>query len=282
MFKILRKEVLANKINLFDIKAPYIAKKAKPGQFVIVRTDDYGERIPLTIADFDREAGFITIILQEIGRSTYDMGKLEVGDFFLDVVGPLGKPSVIQKYGRAICIGGGVGVAPIYPITRALQAAGNHVISILGANSSATFFGEKMLKAVSDELYITTNDGTYGEKGLVTDVLKRIISNDDIDIVFAIGPLGMMEAVSKVTSLKRIKTVVSLNPIMLDGTGMCGACRVEVGNEKKFACVDGPEFDGHLVDWENAKQRARMFEKQEKVALTQSCNCHSKGEGCNV
>lgn len=282
MFTIVKKEILAENIKLFEVKAPNIAKKAKPGQFVIVRTDEYGERIPLTIADFDREKGTITIILQEIGRSTIDMGKFELGDNFLDFVGPLGKPSLIKKYGRVVCIGGGVGVAPIYPITRALYEAGNYIISIIGANSYNALFGEDRLRKVSNELYITTNDGTYGEKGLVTDTLTKLLQDNHIDIVFAIGPLGMMEAVCEITKIKNIKTIVSLNPIMLDGTGMCGACRVEVGNEKKFACVDGPEFDGHLVDWKNAKQRALMFKEEEKIVLTHSCNCHSKVEGSNV
>lgn len=288
MYAITKKEVLANNIKLINVNAPNIAKKAQPGQFVIVRINEYGERIPLTVADYDREAGDITLIFQEVGRSTIDMGKLELGDSLLDVVGPLGKPSIIEKYGKIVCIGGGVGVAPIYPITRALYEKGNHIISIIGARNSEMLIWEDKMTAISNEVYVTTDDGSYGEKGWVTDVLTRIIAGSEIDLVIAIGPLVMMESVCAVTKTKGIKTVVSLNPIMLDGTGMCGACRVEIGNETRFACVDGPEFDGHLVDWQNVKQRAKMFIKQENMVIGigeidshhHSCSCHGEGVRC--
>ncbi|NLB88067.1 MAG: sulfide/dihydroorotate dehydrogenase-like FAD/NAD-binding protein, partial [Syntrophomonadaceae bacterium] len=203
-------------------------------------------------------------------------GYLEPGDKFLDFVGPLGNPSEIKKYGKIVCVGGGVGVAPVYPIARALYEEGNYIISILGARSHEFLIWEEKMKAVSNDIYIMTDDGTYGEKGFVTDALSKIISEQDIDMVLAIGPIGMMQSVCELTRPKQIKTLVSLNPIMLDGTGMCGACRVEVGNERKFACVDGPEFDGHLVDWDNLKQRSLMFKEQEDFVLNHKCNCHAK------
>lgn len=276
VYEIVNKTILASNIKLFEVNAPDIARKAKPGQFVIVRNDEQGERIPLTIADFDSQKGTITIIFQEVGRSTVDMGGLEKGDKFLDFVGPLGKPSEIKKYGKVVCVGGGVGVAPVYPIARALYEEGNYIISILGAKSHEFLIWEEKMKAISNEIYVMTDDGTYGEKGFVTDALSKIIVEQDIDMVLAIGPLAMMQSVSALTRPKQVKTLVSLNPIMLDGTGMCGACRVEVGNERKFACVDGPEFDGHLVDWENTKQRALMFKHQEKMVLNHKCNCNAK------
>lgn len=267
MYEIKRKALLANNIKLFEIFAPEIARKAQAGQFVIVRQHEKAERIPLTIADFDRNQGTITIIFQEVGRSTIDLGQLKKGDYILDFVGPLGKESEISKYGRVVCIGGGVGVAPLYPIAKRLHGEGNYIVSVIGARSWEDLIWEEKMRAVSDALYITTDDGSYGEKGFVTDILKRIIGSEEIDAVIAIGPLVMMEAVSEITRPHGIKTVVSLNPIMLDGTGMCGACRVQIGQETKFACVDGPEFDGHLVDWDNAKRRAKMFLQEEKIAL---------------
>ncbi|HZJ84277.1 MAG TPA: sulfide/dihydroorotate dehydrogenase-like FAD/NAD-binding protein [Syntrophomonadaceae bacterium] len=282
MFKITKKESLAKNIKLFDVYAPNIAKKAKPGQFVIVRSDEKGERIPLTIADYDRVKGTITIIFQEIGRSTIDLGLFEEGQDLLDFVGPLGRPSELERFGKVVCIGGGVGIAPIYPITRALYKADNYITTILGAQNDKSLFWENKLREVSNEVFITTDDGSYGEKGRVTDILSNIITVSHVDKVVAIGPLAMMEAISDLTRPKNIDTIVSLNPIMLDGTGMCGACRVEVGNETKFACVDGPEFDGHLVDWQNAKQRALMFKKEEEIALNYACNCHGKGESNHV
>lgn len=273
-YRITQKEVLAPAIKLFKVSAPEIAAKAQPGQFIILRMDEKGERIPLTIADFDREKGLLTLIFQEVGRSTLELGELNEGDQILDVVGPLGKPSEIENFGRVICVGGGVGVAPIYPITRAMKEAGNEVISIIGARNGDLLILEQEMKQVSNELYVVTDDGSYGAKGFVTTKLQEILNNDKKpDLVVAIGPLVMMKAVSEETRPYRVKTVVSLNSIMVDGTGMCGACRVPVGDKTKFACVDGPEFDGHQVDWSIAAMRARMFIAEEKEAMDNYHHC---------
>ncbi|MGI6413976.1 MAG: sulfide/dihydroorotate dehydrogenase-like FAD/NAD-binding protein [Syntrophomonadaceae bacterium] len=278
MYLIKDRQVLARNIKEFKVEAPEIAKKAQPGQFVIVRQSEKAERIPLTIADFNRDDGLITIIFQEVGRSTADLGKLQQGDYLLDFVGPLGVPSEIRQYGTVVCVGGGVGVAPLYPITKALYDTGNRILSIIGARSADYLILEQKIREVSETTMVTTDDGSYGERGLVINPLKRILDSEKVDLVVAIGPLVMMESVCAVTRSSGIKTIVSLNPIMLDGTGMCGACRVQVGNERKFACVDGPEFDGHLVDWENAKKRARMFEAEERIALSM-IGCNQGGEG---
>jgi len=283
LFEITKKEILAPGIKLFNVSAPEIAAKAQPGQFIILRMDEKGERIPLTIADVDRQQGLLTLIFQEVGRSTMEMGELNQGDHFLDMVGPLGKPSEIAKLGRVICIGGGVGVAPVYPITRAMKQAGNEVISIIGARSGDMLILEKEMEKVSDSLYVVTDDGSAGMKGFVTTKLQEILAaGRRPDLVVAIGPLVMMQAVSELTKPYRIKTVVSLNSIMVDGTGMCGACRVPVGGKTKFACVDGPEFDGHQVDWAIAAMRARMFIDEEKTAMERyhhaggECQCQKK------
>ena len=266
--QIIRKEELAPNIKLFEIDQPLIARKVQPGQFVVVRHNEKGERIPLTVADYDRDRGTITIIFQEVGKSTYEMGELTVGDTLLDVVGPLGQPSEIANYGTVVCIGGGVGIAPVYPITRALKDAGNHTIAIIGARTKELLFWEERFREISHELYITTDDGTYGRKGFVSDELQRLIDDGyKIDRVWAIGPAIMMKVVCDVTRPHQIKTIVSLNPIMVDGTGMCGACRVEVGGETKFTCVDGPEFDGHLVDFDLLMKRQSIYKEQEKLAL---------------
>lgn len=281
MFAIIRKENLAEGIKLFEIGAPQIAAKARPGQFIILRIDEKGERIPLTIADFDRDKGTITLISQEVGRTTADLGKMETGDKILDLVGPLGKASAIEKYGRVVCIGGGVGIAPVYPITRALKAAGNEVISIIGARTAEQLILQEEMGAVSDHIYITSDDGSIGQEGFVTNVLGKLLTDGvQIDLIIAIGPLPMMESVSQTSRAYGVKTIVSMNPIMVDGTGMCGACRVAVGSETKFACVDGPEFDGHLVDWQLARSRSRMFLAEEKIAQNCSggdCRCQKNG-----
>ncbi|MEN6460132.1 MAG: sulfide/dihydroorotate dehydrogenase-like FAD/NAD-binding protein [Syntrophomonas sp.] len=277
MFEIIEKEVLAPAIKLFKVSAPEIAVKAQPGQFIILRMDEKGERIPLTIADFDRDKGLLTLIFQEVGRSTKEIGQLNQGDSILDLVGPLGKPSEIEKFGRVICVGGGVGVAPIYPITRAMKQAGNEVISIIGARNGDSLILEQEMKEVSNELYVVTDDGSVGMKGFVTTKLLEILGEGKPDLVVAIGPLVMMQAVSELTRPYQIKTVVSLNSIMVDGTGMCGACRVPVGQKTKFACVDGPEFDGHQVDWAIAAMRARMFTDEEKTAMDEYHH-HAGGE----
>jgi ferredoxin--NADP+ reductase len=271
VFRIIRKETLAEGIKLFEVAAPEIAKKAEPGQFIILRKDERGERIPLTIADFERNLGILALIFQEVGRSTKELGQMETGDKILDLVGPLGRKSEIENYGRVVCIGGGVGIAPVYPITRALKNAGNEVISIIGARSADQLILKDKMAEISHQLYITSDDGTIGQKGFVTDVLKIILDEKTVDLIVAIGPLPMMQAVSETSRPFGIKTIVSLNPIMVDGTGMCGACRVAVGDETKFACVDGPEFDGHKVDWDLAIKRSRMFLEEEKQAMEHGC-----------
>jgi len=282
VFEIVKKQVLAQSIKLWEVLAPEIAAKAQPGQFVIVRINDRGERIPLTIADSNRAQGSVTLIFQEVGRSTMEMGRLQAGDKILDLVGPLGKPSEIVNYGRVVCIGGGVGIAPVYPITRALKQAGNEVISIIGARSAEYLILDQEMAQVSDQIYITSDDGSVGQKGFVTDVLRNLLEEGTaIDYIIAIGPLVMMKAVTVLTRPYGIKTTVSLNPIMVDGTGMCGACRVAIGSETRFACVDGPEFDGHLVDWDVALMRSRMFLEEEKIAMQHihgggDCQCQTK------
>lgn len=275
-YRIRLKKVLGPKLKRMDVEAPEIAVKAKPGQFIILRTDANGERIPLTIADLDPEKGLVTIIFQEVGRSTEDLGKMEEGECLEDFVGPLGRPSEIERFGTVVCVGGGVGVAPIYPITRALYQEGNRVISIIGARSSDQLILQKQIGQVSHELAVVTDDGSAGVQGLVTDPLRRMLENQKIDRVVAIGPLAMMKAVSQVTRDFGVPTIVSLNTIMVDGTGMCGACRVEVAGKTKFACVDGPEFDGHQVDWILAQQRGRMFLAQEKIAREHGGGCQCR------
>lgn len=269
MYKIVKKEVLAPTIKLVEVSAPMIANKAQAGQFVIVRKDEKGERIPLTIADFNREKGLITLIFQEVGRSTVEMGMLEEGDSFLDVVGPLGEPTEIEKYsGKLLCVGGGVGIAPLYPVVKALKEAGNEIVSIIGARTKDLLFYEDEMREVSDELIVATDDGSYGNKGFVTDFMKEVLERENnINKAWVIGPAIMMKVACATTKPYNLSTVVSLNNIMVDGTGMCGACRVDVGEETKFTCVDGPEFDGHLVDWDLVIKRLTMYEKEEKIAM---------------
>jgi ferredoxin--NADP+ reductase len=268
MYPIVKKKILAKNIKLLEIKAPDVASKAQAGQFIILRIDEPGERIPLTIADFDRERGTITTIFQEVGYTTQQLGQLEEGDFLADFVGPLGQPTEIENYGRVVCVGGGVGVAPIYPIARALKEAGNEVISVIGARSRDLLILEEEMRVVSDELLVATDDGSYGHKGFVTDLLVKVLQEKQVNRVWGIGPAVMMKAVSEVTRPFGVTTIVSMNPIMVDGTGMCGACRVSVGGETKFACVDGPEFDGHQVDWQLALRRLSMYKEEEARALT--------------
>jgi len=270
MYKILEKKVLSDTVKLMKIKAPLVAKKAKSGQFIILRIDEKGERIPLTIADYDRKNGTVTVIFMEVGKTTKQLGKLNIGDNLLNFAGPLGNPSEIKKYGTVVMIGGGVGIAPLYPIVRDLKKIGNYVISILGARNEKLLMLEKEIEEYSDEIFITTDDGSKGHKGFVSDILKKLINEGrKINMVMAIGPVIMMKVVTDVTRPFKIKTLVSLNPIMVDGTGMCGGCRVSVGEETKFACVDGPEFDGHLVDFKNLNLRNRRFLCQEEEA----CMC---------
>lgn len=264
MFKIVNKRTLNPNTKLFEIYAPRVAAKAQPGQFVIFRVDDVDKRVPLTIADFDRERGTITMVALELGVSTKRLGKMEAGESLADFVGPLGHPTHIKKYGNVVCVGGGTGIAAIYPIARGMKQAGNKVTAILGARTKDLLFYDEELRAVSDKLIVASNDGSVGRTGLVTDVLQEIIdSGERIDLVIAVGPVIMMKVVAELTRNYGIKTISSLNPIMVDGTGMCGCCRVIVNNETKFACVDGPEFDAHLVDFDNLMARLKMFNAQE-------------------
>ena len=251
-----------------------------PGQFVVLRADDYAERIPLTVADFDRETGLITVIFQAIGASTKKMASFGIGQRMLDVVGPLGVKSDIEDFGTVVCVGGGIGVAPVYPIVKALKSAGNKLISIIGARSENLLVLEDEMAATSDELLVTTDDGTKGLHGFVTDALKQLHDRGEgIDRVVAIGPVVMMRAVSNATRKMGIPTTVSLNSVMIDGTGMCGCCRVHVGEETKFACVDGPEFDGHLVDFDELMKRQVMYQREEYRALWHhECMLAAEGE----
>jgi ferredoxin--NADP+ reductase len=265
----LEKQELSDVTKLMVVEAPQVAEKARPGQFVIVRIDEYGERIPLTIADFDREAGTITLIFQEVGKSTMQMGKMEVGEGFATFAGPLGHPTEIEDFGTVICVGGGVGIAPIYPIARGLHEAGNHVISIIGARTKDLLFWEDRMRAASEELIVCTDDGSYGRKALVTEPLKELLEEraGEIEHVWAIGPAIMMKFVSLTTQPYDVATTVSLNTIMIDGTGMCGGCRVLLEDGAQFVCVDGPEFDAHKVDWENLLSRQRYYQKEEQLAM---------------
>jgi ferredoxin--NADP+ reductase len=268
VFKIVHAEFLAPGIKRFVIDAPRIARKQQPGQFVILRIYQEGERIPVTIENSDPEKGTINIVVQSAGKTTNLLNTLETGDSVLDVVGPLGKPSDIHSYGTVVVVGGGVGTAMAYPTAAALKRAGNRVISIVGARNKELVILEKEMRAVSDALLITTDDGSYADKGFVTDKLRQLIENGTrIDLVVAVGPIVMMKAVSELTRKENIRTVVSLNPIMIDGTGMCGGCRVLIDGKSEFACVDGPEFDGHNVNFEVLMQRNAMYRTAEQQSM---------------
>jgi len=267
MHKILSATFIAPNIKRFTIEAPKIALKRKAGQFVIIRINDVGERIPLTIADSDAKKGTIDIIVQGIGKTTKELNSLEAGDFITDVVGPLGKASHIEKFGTAVSIGGGVGTAIAYPTAVALKQAGNHTISIIGGRTKEFVILENEMKQVCNEVFVTTDDGSYGKHGFVTDQLKELIESRKIDFVLAIGPIPMMKAVADVTREKGIQTVVSLNPIMVDGTGMCGGCRATVDNKTVFVCVDGPEFDAHKVDFKTLMTRNQSYLMEEKESI---------------
>jgi ferredoxin--NADP+ reductase len=267
MFKIISKKILSESLKEFDVLAPHVAKNAKAGQFVVVRTDEFGERIPLTIASTDLEKGTVKIIFQEIGKSTKKLGLLDEGAYIQDFLGPLGNPSEVKKYGKVICIGGGVGIAAIYPIAKALKETGNKVISIIGVRSKEMMMLKDEMKNVSDEIFFTSNDGSLGQKGFVTDVLKDILNNEKIDIIFAVGPLVMMKAVYDYAKNFDIPVKVSLEVLMLDGIGMCGACRIKHGHDTKFACVDGPEFDASKLDFQDIMNRQKNYVQKEKEAL---------------
>lgn len=277
MHKIVKAEFLAPNIKRFIIEAPKIALKRKAGQFVIIRINDTGERIPLTIADSDKEKGTITIIVQGIGKTTRQLNTLESGQFINDVVGPLGKPSEIENFGTAISIGGGVGTAIAYPTAVALKEAGNHTISIIGGRTKDFVILEDEMRKICDEVFITTDDGSYGTHGFVTQKLQELIdSGRKIDFVLAIGPIPMMKAVANVTKPHGIHTVVSLNPIMVDGTGMCGGCRATVDNKTVYVCVDGPEFDAHKVDFSILEKRNRSYFMEEKESLEHFEECQTE------
>ena len=279
MYKILRKEVFSPIIKLMDVEAPKVPKSCRSGQFIILRIDDQGERIPLTIADYDREKGTITIVFQEVGKTTEQLGAMEAGDYIKDFVGPLGEPTHIENYGNVIVVGGGVGIAPVHPIARDLKEAGNNVIGIIGSRNGDLLFWEDKMREACSELHVTTDDGSYVRKGFVTDVMKEIVEargKENIALVIAIGPQPMMRACCNVTREYGLKTLVSLNALMVDGTGMCGCCRVSVGGETKFVCVDGPDFDGHQVDWAELSKRWAYFREEEqrsKEKHTCKCGC---------
>lgn len=273
MFRIVRKEVLNPVVKLMEVEAPYVARKAEPGQFIILRINEEGERIPLTIADYDREKGTVTIIFQEVGKTTSMLGRLEEGDHILDFAGPLGKPSHLEGVRKAVVIGGGLGTAIAYPQAKKLHELGAEVDVITGFRNSSLILLENELRQVSSRLFITTDDGSNGNKGFVTDVLKKLLDEGNrYDLAIAIGPLIMMKMVSLLTKEYGIKTIVSMNPVMIDGTGMCGGCRVTVGGKIRFACVDGPDFDGHEVDFDEAIRRQAMYRAQEKKSMEEhSC-----------
>jgi len=270
MYKILLRQDLVPNIHLFRVEAPAVAKKAQAGQFVVVRVGEVGERIPVTIADWDNEEGSVTIVFMEVGTTTRKLALLKTGDFIPTFTGPLGLPTHIEKFGTVVCVAGGFAVATIMPVARAMREKGNRVISIMGARSKDLIFWEKELRSASDQLIVTTDDGSYQRKGLVTEPLKELLEGDGkVDRVVAIGPSIMMKFCSKTTEPFGVKTIVSLNPIMVDGTGMCGCCRVSVGGVTKFACVDGPDFDGHQVDWDLLLARQRIYLDEEKRSLEQ-------------
>lgn len=268
MFEIVEKRRLSKDINLFRVAAPEIAASHLPGQFVVLRIHEEGERIPVTVADVDRQAGLITLIVQELGKSTIHLGTLDAGESILDIAGPLGMPTAIKKYGTVVSLSGGVGTAEAFPIVKALRGCGNRVISIIGARSKDLLILQDEMKAVSDHFLVSTDDGSCGHKGIVTDILKRFLDKKEkIDLVLCVGPVRMMQAVAAMTRGPAIKTLVSLNPIMVDGTGLCGSCRLTIDGKARFVCVDGPEFDAHLVDFDELVKRQRMYIPHEKESL---------------
>ena len=279
MFEILKRQDMAEgTVVLNEISAPQIAQKAKPGQFVILKANETGERVPLTMADTDPKKGTVTIIYQVVGKSTALFKSMQAGEKFQDMIGPLGRPTHIRKLGTVACVGGGTGVAVMHPITRAFKEAGNNVIAIIGARNKDLLILEDKMKAASNELHVCTDDGSYGHHGFVTDVLKEVLEKEDVKLVVGIGPVPMMKFVCTVTGQYKVKTLVSLNAIMVDGTGMCGCCRVSVGGKTQFACVDGPEFDGHEVDFDELMQRLQAYKEEEAVAYEKfSCQCKAAG-----
>lgn len=289
MYKILKAEMLADKIYLMDVQAPRVARRCQPGEFVIVKMDEAGERIPLTICDFDREKGIVTIVFQTVGASTLKMANLKAGDAFQDFVGPLGQPSEFVhedleevKKRKYLFVAGGVGAAPVYPQVKWMRERGIDVDVIVGAKNKDLLILEDVMKEAAGNLYITTDDGSYVRKGMVTDVIKDLVEvqKKNYDVCVAIGPMIMMKFVCKLTKELGLPTIVSMNPIMVDGTGMCGACRLTVGDQVKFACVDGPEFDGHLVDFDEAMKRQQMYKTEEGRAMLRLKEGDSHHGGC--
>ncbi len=279
MYQLLYKEKLGPDIYLYRFRAPDIARYRKPGQFVIVRINENGERIPITIADVDTEEGSITLIIQAVGKTTLQMAQMRKGDSIPTLTGPLGEPTEIEKVGRVLCVGGGIGIAPLYPVARAMKDIGNHVTSILGARSANLIILTDLMREASDELIITTDDGSEGQKGLVTDAIRNLVDDGEkFEQCIAMGPPIMMKFVCILTEKLGIPTIVSLNPIMVDGTGMCGCCRVTVGGSVKFACIDGPEFDGHKVDFDELMARLATYRSEEKNALER----YSSHAGCRL
>ena len=277
MFTIVKKRVLNEAVTMMEVHAPFIARKAKAGQFIIFRVDEFGERVPLTIADYDREKGTVTIIFQAVGKSTKMLAQKNEGDDILDFVGPLGKATELEGYKKACVVGGGVGCAIAYPAAKSLHNLGAQVDGIAGFRNKDIVILEDEMKAISDHLYIATDDGSYGQKGFVTDVLRsQIEAGANYDLVIAIGPVIMMKMIAQLTREYNIKTIVSLNPIMIDGTGMCGGCRVTVGGQTRFACVDGPDFDGHLVDFDELMKRNTFYRKQEQEDSNHICRLNLK------
>ena len=281
-YKILSKKELCPNQYEIVIDAPYVVKNAKAGQFIIFRAEENGERVPLTIADVDKEKGELTLVFMAVGYSTKKLAQLNIGDELVDIVGPLGKPTHIEKYGTVVCLAGGYGAAPCYLISKAFKDAGNKVYMIMGARNKDLIFWQDKMKNACTELFITTDDGTLGEKGFVTQVLERIMNSEKVDYAIAVGPMPMMRAVAELTRPYKIKTEASMNPIMVDGTGMCGACRLLVGGQVKFACVDGPEFDGWEVDFDQAMQRSRLYKDEEGRQMLRLKEGDTHHGGCGV
>ncbi len=270
-YKILSKKQLCEGQFEIVVDAPNVTRNGKAGQFIILRVDENGERIPLTIADIDKEKNELTIVFMAVGYTTKKLAQLEAGEEIEDLVGPLGVPTNVKKYGTVVCVAGGYGAAPCYLIAKSLKEAGNKVYMIMGTRTKDLLFWEDKMKEASSELFVTTNDGSHGRQGLVTEVLQEIIDRETVDFVITVGPMPMMKAVADLTREPAIKTEASMNPLMVDGTGMCGACRVTVGGETKFACVDGPDFDAHLIDFDEVIQRSRIYKDQEKTR-DENCN----------
>ena len=274
-YKILSKRELCPNQYEITVHAPFVVRNAKPGQFIIFRVEENGERVPLTIADVDKTTGALTLVFMAVGYSTKKLAELNVGDELVDIVGPLGQPTHIKKYGTVVCLAGGYGAAPCYLIAKAFKDAGNKVYMIMGARTKELIFWQEKMQNACNELFITTDDGTLGEKGFVTQVLEKIMDRETVDYAIAVGPMPMMRAVANLTKTKNIYTEASMNPIMVDGTGMCGACRVTVGGETKFACVDGPDFNAHEIDFDEVINRTRIYKDQERKRC-EDCNLLKK------